>query len=325
MRDRDSSGAVRPISIFPSRGETRLPKAEQRRDYQLHAKSEHHRIAGQALDEYVRKPGEAAGEDNCGQQAERRAVALDAGIVLQNARPMPKSSPDRSAEMRCRGPVKRPARQPGQVQARYRPSPRQQEQAAYGDGELQGSHQFLPAHKSAFAKCATSDDMRRKAGSPVTQADGYPFGSARAPSAPPEKASRPTPVQRKPPWIRVKAPGSPAYGRRRSCARTACTRSVRRRLPEHRRVLGKAARNHDDYGRHLHARLRFLQCEDGPARARSIRRSRSMLRRRLQRLASPTWSSPRWIATTSPMAVPAISPPPSARSAPPRPAPPSRC
>ena len=97
------------------------------------------------------------------------------------------------------------------------------------------------------------------------------------------------------------------------------------RLPEHRRVLGEEARDLHDHGRHLHARLRVLQREDRPAgRARS-RRARSMSPRRSRSSASTTSSSPRSIATISPTAARGISPQSSARSAPRRRQPPSRC
>ena len=54
-------------STFPGRGEARLPKAEQGCDHQLHPKRENHWVAGQAVDEYAIKPGEAAGENDHGQ------------------------------------------------------------------------------------------------------------------------------------------------------------------------------------------------------------------------------------------------------------------
>ena len=73
-------------------------------------------------------------------------------------------------------------------------------------------------------------------------------------------------------------------------------------LPEHRRVLDQEARDGDDPGRHLHARLRLLQRQDRACRARSIRWSRSM-----SPMPRPSWgwsisSSPRSIATICPMA-----------------------
>ena len=41
-------------------------------------------------------------------------------------------------------------------------------------------------------------------------------------------------------------------------------------LPEHWRVLGEKTRDLHDHGRHLHAGLRLLQCQDRACRARSI-------------------------------------------------------
>ena len=47
-----------------------------------------------------------------------------------------------------------------------------------------------------------------------------------------------------------------------------CDRVRRSGLPEHRRVLDQEARDGDDPRRHVHARLRLLQCEDGHAARR---------------------------------------------------------
>ena len=85
----------------------------------------------------------------------------------------------------------------------------------------------------------------------------------------PEKAHKPdTPVLRKPDWIRVKVPASsPQFAETRAILREhGLHHGVRGgRLPQHRRVLGRAARHHDDHGRHLHARLRLLQRQDRAA------------------------------------------------------------
>ena len=90
----------------------------------------------------------------------------------------------------------------------------------------------------------------------------------------PEKAHRPdAPLLRKPDWIRVKAPVSKGYGETAAIVRGERPAHGLRggRLPQHRRVLGEEARHLHDHGRHLHARLRLLQRQDRPARARSIR------------------------------------------------------
>ena len=79
----------------------------------------------------------------------------------------------------------------------------------------------------------------------------------------PEKAHRPdNPIQRKPDWIRVKAPTHPSLSRDpRADAGQPADHGVRGSgLPEYRRVLDAAPRHHDDHGRHLHPRLRLLQC-----------------------------------------------------------------
>ena len=74
----------------------------------------------------------------------------------------------------------------------------------------------------------------------------------------PEKAHRPeNPIQRKPDWIRVRAPTSPIYHETRALMRenglvTVCEEAA---CPEHRRMLVSAPRHHDDHGRHLHPRL----------------------------------------------------------------------
>ena len=110
----------------------------------------------------------------------------------------------------------------------------------------------------------------------------------RAEAAPrhPEKAHRPdNPIQRKPAWIRVKAPTAPRLSRNpRADAREPPAHGLRGSgLPEHRRVLVAAPRHHDDHGRHLHARLR-ASATCAPA---SRRRSTPTNRR-----ASPTrWPS----------------------------------
>ncbi len=93
----------------------------------------------------------------------------------------------------------------------------------------------------------------------------------------PEKQERPdTPMLRKPPWIRVKAPTSEGYLETREIVREAQLHDRLRggRLPEHRRVLDQEARHVDDHGRHLHARLRVLQCRAPACLARSMRMSR---------------------------------------------------
>ena len=66
-----------------------------------------------------------------------------------------------------------------------------------------------------------------------------------------------TSIQRKPDWIRVKAPNHPVYHETRAAhARQRPRHRLRgSRLPQHRRVLVPAPRHHDDHGRHLHPRL----------------------------------------------------------------------
>ena len=85
----------------------------------------------------------------------------------------------------------------------------------------------------------------------------------------PEKAARPdSPVQRKPDWIRVKAPGSPEYHATRRLMRELEAEHRLRGggLPEYRRVLEGEARDRDDPGRRLHPRLHLLQRRDRAAR-----------------------------------------------------------
>jgi uncharacterized membrane protein YeaQ/YmgE (transglycosylase-associated protein family) len=141
----------------------------------------------------------------------------------------------------------------------------------------------------------------------------------------PEKAHRPeNEVLRKPDWIRVKAPVRRSTRRPADRAREQSRHRVRGgRLPQYRRVLGQEARHHDDHGRDLHPRLRLLQrAHRLPTAARSDEPENVAARS-----PSSGWrmsSSPRSIATISPMAAPSISPGdprhPRAR----RPRPPSR-
>src|SRR5579862_1711104 len=83
----------------------------------------------------------------------------------------------------------------------------------------------------------------------------------------PEKAHRPdSPVLRKPEWIRVKAPVSREYAQTREIVRahklhTVCEEAACPNIGEcwtHRHA-------DDDLRGHLHARLRLLQRQDGPA------------------------------------------------------------
>ena len=104
----------------------------------------------------------------------------------------------------------------------------------------------------------------------------------------PEKAHRPdNPIQRKPAWIRAKAPGSPGYmATQRAGARAQARHRLRGgALPQYRRVLGEEARDVHDHGRDLHARLRLLQRRDRPAAC--ARRRRARARRRRCRQARP--------------------------------------
>ena len=145
----------------------------------------------------------------------------------------------------------------------------------------------------------------------------------------PEKAHKPdTPVLRKPDWIRVRVPAaSPQFAETRNDpARAWSQHGVRGgRLPQHRRVLGAAARHHDDHGRHVHARLRLLQRAHGPAGRARPARARQRGARRSPSSGSRTSSSRRSTAMISPTVGPSISPRPSAPSARGRPRPRSRC
>ena len=84
---------------------------------------------------------------------------------------------------------------------------------------------------------------------------------------PPSPCSTAPPSQRKPAWIRVKAPTSAGYHDTRRLMRGQGPAHGLRGggLPEHRRVLGAEARDGDDPGRHLHPRLRLLQRQDRDA------------------------------------------------------------
>ena len=104
----------------------------------------------------------------------------------------------------------------------------------------------------------------------------------------PEKAHRPdTPILRKPDWIRVKAPGSAGYRETAGIIRahglhTVCEEAGCPNIGE---CWEKKHADHDDHGRHLHPRLRLLQCEDRTARpARSGRAGEG---RRCRRQARP--------------------------------------
>ena len=87
--------------------------------------------------------------------------------------------------------------------------------------------------------------------------------------------ARTTTILRKPDWIRVKAPVSKEYAATREIVRAQqAAHGVRGGgLPQYRRVLDQAPRHHDDHGRHLHPRLRLLQCQDRPARRAGCRRA----------------------------------------------------
>ena len=78
----------------------------------------------------------------------------------------------------------------------------------------------------------------------------------------PEKEHRPDqPVLKKPDWIRVRASSSPVFTETKNIVKennlvTVCEEAG---LSEHWRVLVQETRHHDDHGRYLHPRLRFLQ------------------------------------------------------------------
>ena len=122
----------------------------------------------------------------------------------------------------------------------------------------------------------------------------------------PEKANRPdTPVLRKPRLDPGEGAGVLAAVRRdaRDRARARPRHRVRGGgLPQHRRVLGRAPRHHDDHGRHLHARLRLLQRQDRTARRARCGGARRTWRTRWRSSGSITSSSRRSTATTSPTA-----------------------
>ena len=85
----------------------------------------------------------------------------------------------------------------------------------------------------------------------------------------PEKARLPdTPVLPKPPWIRVKAPGAHDFDATREILRahrlvTVCEEAACPNIGE---CWEQAPRHLHDHGRHLHARLRLLQCSHREAR-----------------------------------------------------------
>ena len=73
-------------------------------------------------------------------------------------------------------------------------------------------------------------------------------------------------------------------------------------VPQHRRMLDQEARHGDDPGRHLHARLRLLQRQDGDAARGRRAGARAIPRRRRRRWGSSISSSPRSTATICPTA-----------------------
>ncbi len=112
--------------------------------------------------------------------------------------------------------------------------------------------------------------------------------TAAVPLRHPEKAARPDhPSPRKPPWIRVKAPGSPEYHATRRlmrelnlntvCEEAACPNIGECWKEKHATVM--------ILGRGLHPRLHLLQCRDRPARPGRPARARAG--RRCGRRARP--------------------------------------
>ena len=53
-------------------------------------------------------------------------------------------------------------------------------------------------------------------------------------------------------------------------------------MPQYRRVLVQETRDHDDHGRHLHPRLRLLQCANGQARSTRYERTGKRRQSRVQ-------------------------------------------
>ncbi len=103
--------------------------------------------------------------------------------------------------------------------------------------------------------------------------------TAAVPLRHPEKARQAdSPIPHKPPWLRVKAPGSPEYhATRRLMRELRAQHRVRGGgLPEYRRMLEAEARDGDDPRPGVHARLHVLQCRDRPARPCSTRMSPSV-------------------------------------------------
>ena len=142
----------------------------------------------------------------------------------------------------------------------------------------------------------------------------------------PEKAHRPNnPIQRKPAWIRVKAPTHPIYHETRALMRanglvTVCEEAACPNIGEcwsqrhaTMMIMGDTCTRACAFCNVATGQPAPLAADEPARVADAVAKS-----------GSPTSSSPRWTATISPTAARRISPPPSAPSAPRPPAPRSR-
>ncbi len=135
-------------------------------------------------------------------------------------------------------------------------------------------------------------------------------------SAPPREGARPDkPIQRKPDWIRVKAPGSKGWTRpARSSTSTAWSPSARRRAAPISASAGEEARHLHDHGRHLHAGLRLLQRAHRPAGGLDANEP-DKVADSVAKLGLPTGHHLRGPGRSGRRAAPSTSPAPSGRSA----------
>ena len=132
--------------------------------------------------------------------------------------------------------------------------------------------------------------------------------SRRRPGGGPEVEGRPF-RERKPPWLKVPAPGGPNYRRLQSLiARPGPQhRLPGGQLPQRRRVLGARHGDVHDPRRRLHPPLRLLQRPDGKAELQRPARADARRRHRQAHGPAPRGRSPRSTATTCPTTAPAPS------------------
>ena len=127
-----------------------------------------------------------------------------------------------------------------------------------------------------------------------------------------------TPIERKPPWIKVKAKMGPEYtaAARPGAARGPAHGLPGGRLPQHLRVLGRPRGHLPHRRRPVHPALRLLP--DRHRQAGRVRRRRAAPGRRVGRDDGPALRdrSPASPATTCPTAAPGSTPRPSGRSTP---------